>query len=89
MAKTSVQELIAKSIKDADKSFFNEDYMKQAQSVITGLRKAGFEIVPQQPPSDEFVEFIHKNMPFGRLRPSELVRAMYTLMIQNVGKFGG
>lgn len=86
MAKLSLQELIAQAIQEADRSYFNENYAKQAAAVLTALKKSGYEVVPLQP-SDDFVEFVHKNMPFGRLRPSELIRLLYTLMVQNVKKF--
>ena len=34
---TPLEDIIAKAIKDADKSFFNEDYTKQARSVMSAL----------------------------------------------------
>lgn len=81
-----IVEIIAQSIKDADKSFFNEDYMKQAKSVVDGLRKAGLEVVPVKPP-DELVTFASENIPFGRLRPTDFIRTMYSVMVANARKF--
>jgi len=82
----SIQEIIAQSIKDADKSFFNEDYMKQAKSVVDGLRKSGLEVVPVKPP-EELVTFASENIPLGRLRPTDFIRTMYSTMVANARKF--
>jgi hypothetical protein len=81
-----LKEIIAVAIKKADKSMFNEDYGKQAAAVIQAVQKAGYEIVPVRPP-EGLLPFVHDNMPFGRLRPSELVTQLYTLMVTNVRRF--
>jgi hypothetical protein len=81
-----LKELIAVAIKKADRSMFNEDYGKQAAAVIQAVQKAGYEIVPVRPP-EGLLPFVHDNMPFGRLRPSELVTQLYTLMVTNVRRF--
>jgi hypothetical protein len=81
-----IVEIIAKSIKDADKSFFNEDYLKQAKAVIDGLRRSGLEVVPVKPP-DELVTFASENIPTGRLRPTDFIRTMYSVMVANARKF--
>jgi hypothetical protein len=82
----SIIDTIAQSIKDADKSFFNEDYAKQAKAVVDGLRKAGLEVVPIKPP-EELVTFASENIPFGRLRPTDFIRTMYSTMVANAKKF--
>ena len=79
-------DLIANAIKNADKSYFNEDYVKQANAVIQAVRKAGYEIVPVKAP-EGLITYVHENMPFGRLRPSELISQLYVLMVNNVRKF--
>ncbi|WP_044559506.1 hypothetical protein [Azospirillum sp. B4] len=81
-----IVDTIAQAIKRSDKTFFNENYTKQAHAVVDGLRKAGFEIVPVRPP-EGLVEYAVENIPFGRLRPSELIRALYGTMIENCRKF--
>lgn len=83
---TPLEDLIAKAIKDADKSYFNEDYTKQARSVMTALRKAGYEVAPVKPPAG-LVEWAKDNIPFGRLRPTELIVQMYSMMVENVRRF--
>jgi len=87
MATEPIDEIIAGAIKNADRSIFNENYMKQAQSVMTALRKSGYEIVPRKPP-DALVEWAKDNIPFGRLRPADLIAQMYTMMVENVRKYG-
>ncbi len=83
---TNIEDLIAKAIKDADKSFFNEDYVKQAKAVTSALKKAGYEVAPVKPP-EGLVEWAKENIPFGRLRPSELITQMYSMMVENVRRF--
>lgn len=86
MAATPLEDLIAKAIKDADKSFFNEDYTKQARAVMAALKKAGYEVAPVKPP-EGLVEWAKDNIPFGRLRPAELITQMYSMMVENVRRF--
>lgn len=82
----SLEELVALAIKDADRSLFNENYTKQARSVLSALKKAGYEVVPRKPP-DGLVEWAKDNIPFGRLRPTDLISQMYTMMVENVRKY--
>ncbi len=83
---TNIDDIIAKAIKDADKSFFNEDYAKQAKAVTAALKKAGYQVAPIKPP-DGLVEWAKENIPFGRLRPAELITRMYSMMVENVPRF--
>ena len=83
---TPLEDIIAKAIKDADKSFFNEDYTKQARSVMNALKKAGYQVAPIKPP-EGLVEWAKENIPFGRLRPAELITQMYSMMLENVRRF--
>jgi predicted CoA-binding protein len=85
---SKLKDTIAQAIKDADKSFFNENYMKQADNVLAELRKAGYEIVPLKPPP-ALVQYVIDNLPFGRLKPTELVNQLYSLIVDNVRKHGG
>jgi len=82
----SIVETIAVSIKKADRTIFNEDYHKQAQSVVDGLRRAGYEIVPLKPP-EALIEYAVNNIPFGRLRPKDLIRTLYSVTVENCRKF--
>jgi hypothetical protein len=84
---SKLRDTIAQAIKDADRSFFNENYIKQADNVLTELRKAGYEVVPLKPPPG-LVQFVIDNLPFGRLKPTELVTQLYSLIVDNVRKHG-
>jgi hypothetical protein len=83
---SQLQNLIAQAIKNADKSFFNEDYVKQASAVIIALRRAGFEIVPAKP-SEGLIDFACDNLPFGRLKQQDFIRELYVLLIENTRRF--
>ncbi|CAK0758373.1 conserved hypothetical protein [uncultured Gammaproteobacteria bacterium] len=82
----ALSDVVAEAIQKADSSYFNENYVKQANAAIQAIRKAGYEIVPVKPP-EGLIAYIHENMPFGRLRPSELISQLYILMVNNVRKF--
>ena len=74
--------LIAKSIKSADTSWFSEDYSKQAQAVLAELRRTGWHLCPKEAP-DALVEFAIDNIPFGRMKPEDMVKEMYKLLVHN------
>jgi hypothetical protein len=86
VSSNSLQETIAEAIQKTDKSFFNEDYMKQAMAVITSLRKAGYEIVPNKA-SDGLVDFACDNLPFGRLKQQDFIKELYVLLVENSRRF--
>ena len=78
--------LIAQSIRDADKSWFNEDYTRQALAVLQDLRARGWEICPKEAP-EGLVTYAVENMPFGRMKPEDLIRELYKMMVANARKF--
>ena len=82
MAKKNLVATIGAAIKSADTSFFNEDYAKQGAEVISVLRREGFEIVPKQP-SEELIDYMVENMPFGQMKPEQLMRELHILMVEN------
>jgi hypothetical protein len=82
MSKKNLVATIGGAIKSADTSFFNEDYGKQGAEVISVLRREGFEIVPKKP-SEELLEYLVDNMPFGQMKPEQLMREIYTLIVDN------
>lgn len=83
---TDLVTMIAKAIRSADKSWFNEDYTKQALAVLEVLRAQGWELCPKEPP-EGLIEFAVDNMPFGRMRPEDLLREIYRTLIINARKF--
>jgi hypothetical protein len=78
--------IIAKAIRDADKSWFNEDYTKQATAVLNALRSKGYEICPVEAP-DALVTHAVDNMPFGRMKPDDLIRELYKVLIDGARRF--
>lgn len=85
MAKDSqdpIQALIAMAIKEADRSYFNEDYFKQAGNVLAVLQRSGYTVVPLRP-SEKLIKYMEENLPFGRHKPNQWLSAIYNLMITN------
>ena len=78
--------LVATAIRDADKSWFNEDYSKQAYAVLKALREAGYVICPAEVP-EALVPFAIDNMPFGRMKPEDMIAQLYDLLVRNARKF--
>lgn len=74
--------VIAKAIKEADKSYFWEDYSKQASSVMKALYFAGYVIVPETP-SVKMVKSGVDSVMIGRTQPQELAKQIYTAMIRS------
>lgn len=83
---SDLREVIAVAIRGADRTFFNEDYGKQAAAVISALRKAGYEIVPREA-SDALVDFACENLPFGRLKQQDFIKQLYQLLVENARKY--
>lgn len=76
---------IARAIKSADKTYFFENYSKQARSVLRDLEKAGFRIVPIEPTVD-MVEAAKDNLLYGVGKASELCRATWINMVKATPK---
>lgn len=66
----SIRKNIAKAIKKADKSYFFEDYDKQAAAVISQLKKDGYVIVPLEP-TEETLKKAADTIPTGKMRPEQ------------------
>lgn len=73
--------MIAKAIKAADKKYFNEDYTAQALAVISTLRRAGLAIVPTTP-TDDMVDFAKESLTYGRQKPQDMLKTVYTSMVR-------
>lgn len=79
--KKGINKLIAEAIKEADKSYFFENYSKQADSVIARLSRAGFAVVPKEP-SEEMVRAGKMAVTIGKTKPNELSEAIYRAMVK-------
>jgi hypothetical protein len=82
MGREEILEVMAKAIRSADKSYFNDDYSEQARTVMVELHRAGYAIMPHRPPDGQ-IDFIGENLPLGRLRAVEVIRDLCTLMVEN------
>lgn len=72
----NVHKQIAKAIKRADRSYFFENYDKQARCVVEALEKEGFIILPKEPDKTVLKQAADR-MPTGRMKPEEHVRNVY------------
>tara|TARA_B100001123_G_scaffold363726_1_gene421633 strand:+ start:1087 stop:1338 length:252 start_codon:yes stop_codon:yes gene_type:complete len=76
----SVQALIAKAIQKADKSYFFEDYSKQAAAVMRTLKAEGWAITRKEADMDVFKQ-VADEMATGRMKPEEHVQDVYTRVL--------
>ena len=76
-----IHTIIAKAIRSADRTLFNENYTKQAASVIKAVNKAGWGIVPLEP-DDEAVREGAREIEVGQYLPSEVARVVYRAMVR-------
>ncbi len=72
---------VAAAIRGADKRYFFEDYTAQADAVFRALREAGYAVVPVEP-TPEMLEAAKNGLRFGQQRPGDLVKAIWTSMVQ-------
>ena len=76
-----IHTVIAKAIRSADWTIFNENYSKQADAVVKAVNKAGWGIVPLEP-DDEAVMTGAKEIEVGQYKPSEVARVVYKSMVR-------
>lgn len=76
-----LEKKIAKAIRKADKSYFWEDYDKQAKAVMACLQKEGYKLVPTKATEDQ-VEAGVNSIHSGRVKPHELVKWIYEGMVK-------
>jgi hypothetical protein len=74
------RKIIADAIQAADKSYFFEDYNKQAFQVLQALTQAGYALVPKTP-SDAMIEAGVQAVRSGKIRPQDHVRYVYIDMV--------
>jgi hypothetical protein len=77
-----IKDLIAKSIKAADNSYFWENYIKQAESVLKALNTSGFAIVPKEPRTMMVQAGVHAVI-IGKTKPHELASQIYKAMVSS------
>lgn len=79
-----IHTIIAKAIRGADWTIFNENYSKQAAAVVKAVNKAGWAIVPREP-DDETVKTGAEEIEIGQHKPSEIARVVYRKMVRFTG----
>ena len=73
--------MIAEAIREADNRYFFEDYAAQAQAVLRALTAARLTIVPLEPTADQ-VEAGKQSLTYGAQKQDELLKNLYTAMVQ-------
>lgn len=81
MNRADVKRAIAQAIKDADRSWFNEDYDRQAAAVVKALNAKGLAIVPLSP-EDGAIEAGKDAMSAGRYKQEEILAHLYAAMVK-------
>lgn len=76
----SMKDIIAKAIKEADNSYFSEDYGKQAENVIKCLQEH-YAIVPLEP-SEAMIQAGKEAITLGKNKPSQLVKTVFQQMVK-------
>jgi hypothetical protein len=75
--------IIAKTIKQADKSYFFEDYDKQAANVIKRLKDEGWAITRREADMDIF-KAVADAMQTGRMKPEEHIQDVYRRVLEKL-----
>ena len=81
-------ELISEAIKEADNSYFFENYTKQANAVVAELRKHGYVIVPYYP-TVQMVKAAMDELQYGQNKFTNIVMPIYLAMMKAAPKAKG
>ena len=81
----SIRKKIALAIKKADRSYFFEDYDRQAKSVIQSLQKDGYVILPKEP-DHEMLRKVADSIATGKMKPEEHIKNVYLTLQQLMQK---
>ncbi|MCI5050148.1 MAG: hypothetical protein MRY32_07455 [Rickettsiales bacterium] len=81
----SIKKTIARSIRKADKSYFFENYDKQAAAVLKGLEKDGYCIMPLEPDEDLLLE-VADTISTGKMRPEQHIRNVWQTLAKRIKK---
>ena len=67
---------IAVAIQKADKSYFFENYDKQASAVIKALRQKGYAIMPIEP-DEKTLKAVADHISTGKMRPEQHIKNVH------------
>lgn len=79
----SVPKIIARAIKKADKTYFFENYDKQAVKVMKALEEQGYAITKREADMDIFKQ-VADEMKTGRMKPEEHIKDVYQRVLQKL-----
>lgn len=75
----SIRNDIAHAIRKADKSYFFEDYSKQATAVLSALSTKGYKLLPKEL-TEEMLKAGTEAIPNGKVHPEEVIKRVYAAM---------
>lgn len=78
-----IKTTVAKAIREADTSYFSEDYEKQARAVLKAIDQAGFVLLPKETPEGTAAT-VANLIPTGRMKPEDLVKQIYSITISQL-----
>jgi hypothetical protein len=84
---SDIRQLIARAIKKSDKSYFFENYSKQARAVLKMLADEGYAIVPLEPDKKMIEQGVDQVLS-GSVKPETHVLRVYRAMIAACDKGG-
>lgn len=76
-----IVKIISEAIKNSDKSYFFENYTKQAKAVIKELDNLGFVLLPKEPTSEMIKAGVYA-ITIGNVDARKLARDVYKDMIE-------
>ncbi len=76
-----VNQIVARAIRSADWTFFNENYNRQAEEVVRALNRAGYVIMPQTP-TETMSAAGRDAIEIGQYRPSAVAGVVYEAMVE-------
>jgi predicted CoA-binding protein len=79
----TILKTIMAGIKEGDKSFFFENYERQAKAVVKHLERAGYVIAPLEP-DEAMAKAGSDSIMGGHVRPEKHVQDVYKAMVKSI-----
>ncbi|NDB83006.1 MAG: hypothetical protein EB127_09755 [Alphaproteobacteria bacterium] len=77
----NIVHIIAKAIKEEDRTYFFEDYTKQARAVLQSLDNKGYILTPKHP-TDNMIKAGVLAIQLGDVDARNLAKDIYSTMIE-------
>jgi len=81
MVYMSTKRIIAHAIRKADKSYFFENYDKQAQAVLRALESEGYAIVPLTPDAAT-LKRAADTISTGKMKPEQHIQNVHETLVK-------